>query len=81
MVVALAKHMPNVTLPTTIFSLLRNLEKEKLKLVQACKAVPKAVTYKQGISDHSKNGRVNSKASLSSNNLTTYNTWKLVAHC
>jgi len=80
-VVALAKHMHNVTLPSTTFSLLCNLEKEKLQLVQACKAVTTAVKYKQRISGHSKTGRVNRQASLSSNHFTTYNTWKLVAHC
>jgi hypothetical protein len=65
--------MHNVTLPCTTFSLLCNLEKEKLQLVQACNAVPTAVKYK-GISGHSKTGRVNRQASLSSNNFTTYNT-------
>jgi len=73
------EHMRHVTLPSTTFSLLCNLEKEKLQLVQACKAVPTAVKYKQGIAGHS--GTVSRQASLSSNNFTTYNTWNLVAHC
>jgi hypothetical protein len=49
-VVVLAKHMPNVSLPSITFFLLCNLKKEKLQLVQACKAAPTVVKYKPEIS-------------------------------
>jgi hypothetical protein len=80
-VVALAKHMLNVSLPSITFFLLCNLEKEKLQLVQACKVVPTAVKHKPGISGCSITGRVNRQASPLSNNFTTYNKQKLAAHC
>jgi hypothetical protein len=79
-VLVLAKHMPNVSLPSRTFFSLCNLEKEKLPLVQACKAAPTAVKYKPGISGCSITGRVNRQASPLSNNFTTYNEWKLAAH-